>query len=63
MICQKCNNEGIKNSANHNEFWYCNICKEEILSFNASAFILATGLARDEAFKQALKYLYGDEEL
>lgn len=30
MICGKCNETGVKNIANNNEFWYCKTCKEEI---------------------------------
>lgn len=30
MICPKCKNEGILNSANFQEFYYCRTCKDEI---------------------------------
>jgi hypothetical protein len=30
MICKKCNNTGVLNSANNKEFYYCRVCKEEI---------------------------------
>ena len=30
MICTKCSNEGILNTANGKEFYYCRSCKEEI---------------------------------
>lgn len=30
MICQKCNNPGVLNSANGNDFYYCRSCKDEI---------------------------------
>ena len=30
MICNKCNDEGILNSALGQEFYYCRTCKEEI---------------------------------
>lgn len=30
MICTKCNEEGIHNTANGKEFFYCRTCKEEI---------------------------------
>jgi len=31
MVCQKCKNSGVLNTANHKDFWYCRTCKEEIL--------------------------------
>lgn len=30
MICQKCNNPGVLNSVNGNDFYYCRSCKDEI---------------------------------
>ena len=30
MICSKCKNQGILNSAGGKEFYYCRTCKEEI---------------------------------
>lgn len=31
MNCSKCNNVGIKNSANGKEFWFCSTCRDEII--------------------------------
>lgn len=31
MICTKCNNPGVLNTVNHQDFYYCRTCKEEIL--------------------------------
>lgn len=30
MICTKCNNAGILNSAGGNDFWFCTTCRDEI---------------------------------
>lgn len=29
--CIKCNNESVKSMANFKEFYYCRICKEEVM--------------------------------
>lgn len=37
MICGKCNQPGVKNSALNKEFYYCRTCKDEIGLSSASA--------------------------
>lgn len=32
MICTVCNNDGIQNTANGKDFWYCRTCKTEIFA-------------------------------
>jgi hypothetical protein len=36
MLCPKCDNETVKNTALGKEFYYCRTCKEEVIALRCS---------------------------